>query len=526
MKHRICVLDDEMFIADSLGKLLRQSFGEEAEVFVTYSAERAAETIRSKECDIALADIQMPGISGLEMLRRLRQENNQVQVVFLTGFDSFEYAYDAMQQEAAGYLLKTEEDEQVVETLRRLMKKIERRHELENTCLKTREQLNQLQPLIRRQALMDFLRGFEESGDRFEEATLMVLARSTSREEKPVENEMVLQAVSSILEPVLAGGTIEAVRLRRDLIWLVRSDAPEVQSEVFERLCNAQEALKPTFGQEWSFVMEPRPIPGRELRRQYELLRAYLTCQMVTEEGGVSILQNGWMASEYNARLEEQLHRLSGMAGFCQRYLEEGMRAEYEGAVHEICDFLENASPASSYESAALYMMVAAPLICLLRRTLPDGTENAGRLTQLCESNLQMDWGKKAKLLRTMAQEAFDDSERQRLNGLQGLILQVEHYVQSHLDEDLSLGKISQVFSYSPAHMARLFKQYTAVSLRDYVQDQRIRLALELLRSTSLKIYEITRRCGYENTAYFIRVFKSVTGVTPQEWRNGENRRF
>ena len=80
MKHRICVLDDEMFIADSLGKLLRQSFGEEAEVFVTYSAERAAEAIRSKECDIALADIQMPGISGLEMLRRLRQENNQVQV--------------------------------------------------------------------------------------------------------------------------------------------------------------------------------------------------------------------------------------------------------------------------------------------------------------------------------------------------------------------------------------------------------------------------------------------------------------
>ena len=513
-----------MFIADSLGRLLRQSFGEEAEVFVTYSAERAAETIRVKKCDIALADIQMPGISGLEMLRRLRSENNQVQVVFLTGFDSFEYAYDAMQQEAAGYLLKTEEDERVVETLRHLMKKIERQRELENTCLKTREQLEQLQPLIHRQMLVDFLRGFDENGDQFEETAVMVLARSTDKEKAPVEDEMVLQAVSSILEPALAGGTIEAVRLQRDLIWLIRSHAPEVQSDVFEQLCNAQEVLKPVFGHKWSFVIDPRPISGGELRRRYELLRAYLTCQMVTEEGGVSILQNGWMASEYDAQLEEHLHHLSALAGFCQRYLEEDMRAEYEEAVNEICEFLEKASPASSYESAALYMMVAAPLIWLLRRNLPEGEENAARLTRLCESTLQTDWGKKAALLRAMTKEAFDDSEHRCLSGLQGLILQVEHYVQSHLNEDLSLGKIAQVFSYSPAHMARLFKQYTSVPLRDYVQDQRIKLALELLRSTSLKIYEITQRCGYENTAYFIRVFKGVTGVTPQEWRNGENR--
>lgn len=96
---------------------------------------------------------------------------------------------------------------------------------------------------------------------------------------------------------------------------------------------------------------------------------------------------------------------------------------------------------------------------------------------------------------------------------------QIEHYVQEHYGEDLSMQSVAQVMNYSETHFCRLFKQCFKVNFSMYLNEFRIEQAKQLLLSTNLNVKEVAQRCGYQDNSYFIRVFKRFTGMTPMDYR-------
>jgi YesN/AraC family two-component response regulator len=60
-----------------------------------------------------------------------------------------------------------------------------------------------------------------------------------------------------------------------------------------------------------------------------------------------------------------------------------------------------------------------------------------------------------------------------------------------------------------------MFKKYTKTSFITYINELRIKKALELLKDTDLSIKDIAQRVGYNNLNYFYKNFKTVTGITP-----------
>ena len=58
------------------------------------------------------------------------------------------------------------------------------------------------------------------------------------------------------------------------------------------------------------------------------------------------------------------------------------------------------------------------------------------------------------------------------------------------------------------------------INLIEYVNQQKIEEAKRLLRESTLKLYEISDMLGFNNSFYFSRVFKKVTGMTPKDYRN------
>lgn len=92
-------------------------------------------------------------------------------------------------------------------------------------------------------------------------------------------------------------------------------------------------------------------------------------------------------------------------------------------------------------------------------------------------------------------------------------------YVDVHYAEDLTLGKLAEVYHGSPYHLQRTFKRMTGCSPSVYLQQVRISRAQELLRSSSLSVREIGHQIGYRNLPYFITLFKRFTGDTPAHYR-------
>ena len=102
-KARILIVDDELVVRDSLGKWFT------SEGYAAYpagSAREALETIQHQEFDIALIDIKMPGMDGMELQARLKEADPELAVIVMTGYASVETAVQALKRGAYEYITK------------------------------------------------------------------------------------------------------------------------------------------------------------------------------------------------------------------------------------------------------------------------------------------------------------------------------------------------------------------------------------------------------------------------------------
>ena len=88
-------------------------------------------------------------------------------------------------------------------------------------------------------------------------------------------------------------------------------------------------------------------------------------------------------------------------------------------------------------------------------------------------------------------------------------IKSVLEYMELHYQEEITLDKLASVANMNPRYLCRVFKQVTALSPMDYVIYLRIEQACTLLTTTSLPIIHIALECGFNDSRYFTRVFKS-----------------
>jgi AraC family transcriptional regulator len=98
-------------------------------------------------------------------------------------------------------------------------------------------------------------------------------------------------------------------------------------------------------------------------------------------------------------------------------------------------------------------------------------------------------------------------------------LLQVSEYIHAHLDQDIKLADLADVASVSQFHFSRLFKQSTGISPHQYLLQQRVERAKQLLKTSQLAIAEIALQCGFNSQSHLGKAFRDVTGMTPKEYR-------
>lgn len=123
---KVLVVDDEMFVRK--GIVMEVDWAELGCMVVAEAANglEGIEAVHKYDPDLIICDIRMPKMNGIEMLRELRREGSQVQVIFLTAYSEFDYARDALKLLAADYLLKPFEDGELEATVLRVKERLEK----------------------------------------------------------------------------------------------------------------------------------------------------------------------------------------------------------------------------------------------------------------------------------------------------------------------------------------------------------------------------------------------------------------
>ncbi|WP_145048748.1 response regulator [Paenibacillus xylanexedens] len=95
----------------------------------------------------------------------------------------------------------------------------------------------------------------------------------------------------------------------------------------------------------------------------------------------------------------------------------------------------------------------------------------------------------------------------------------VKAYVRDHLSDEITLKKISDMLHFNCAYLGQKFKLEEKMSFNDYMLQQRMEKAKQLLLSTDLRIYEIAVGVGYKDIDWFYKKFKAYTGSSPNAYR-------
>ncbi len=122
---KVIVVDDERFVRMGIvGETDWESLGCEV-VGEAANGLEALDLVHEKDPDLMICDIRMPKMNGLEMLKKLREEGNPIQVIFLTAYSEFSYAREALKLYAFDYLLKPFEDGELEDAILRAKERIE-----------------------------------------------------------------------------------------------------------------------------------------------------------------------------------------------------------------------------------------------------------------------------------------------------------------------------------------------------------------------------------------------------------------
>jgi two-component system response regulator YesN len=404
--YRMLIVDDEEQIVDWLYEMFKSEKGMELDVFKAYSGSEALEWLNKTAIDIVLADINMPGMDGIELMKRIKENWSSCRVIFLTGYDNFDYVYTAQKYEGVSYLLKSESDAEIVKAIEKAIHEIETSFRNNELVIKAKEQREKMLPVMQKDFLTDLVDGMitdsEDIGQKFDEIDIPLLAvhpfiMLVGRVDPAVESSAgtlaapeakngmlgeskdLLSTVNFIIEKYMHSDLsyIYIVHERTYLVWFIqpaaslskfgRDEVPETlwnvtRNRIKDLISSVQASCRETLGITVSFALGNKTCKWSSTADMYALLRRQLNNRIGLGNEMILIDDSFNYNQKDNQRqsleTEKSYSRLK-RASALSNYLESGRRKEFYELLHHMTEVLEKIKSKNHGIAIEIYYTIA-----------------------------------------------------------------------------------------------------------------------------------------------------------------------
>jgi two-component system response regulator YesN len=503
----VLIVDDELPIREEL----RLFHWEENGAVLVGEAENGEEAIhfcREYVPDVVITDITMPKMNGIELFRNLKQEFPQSQVIVLTAHSEFHYAQQALQLGALDYLVKVLfEDEEIISALDKARKAIDK----ERVVLKNkREQL------------------------RWQKSEYINQFLKTDTDPKSILNELKSLGIDRSFPLRYAKLFVNAAS--EDLLFVDRA-LQKVLDELEQGSFSKLVWIPMIAGEYLLFVDHVSDNPNKIAIILEELVPGLyegLNAKLPYISSEITIFACISQSVRDENQLWESLRKGDGSkSGFYQQSnvflaeerhfstLNEAMIAaidrEMKRSIHDV-DQLISFIQKDFYEWASENRIDPDELKGLLLRWKVEWQKVWGVLEQEVEKSQSI----LEAVTLSQAVTFLINGLKLNRNPASGYRLEIRNavkMVEQRLSDQLSLASVAEEVELSPNYLSRLFREETGISFNEFVTKMRMEMAVDLLKSTNLKVYEIAEKIGIPSYRYFSAVFRKWTGVTPKEFR-------
>ncbi|MEV5025641.1 response regulator [Paenibacillus sp. LPE1-1-1.1] len=540
--YRMLIVDDEKLLLDGLHELFQENEGHRLELYKASSGLEALRAMSEKRIDILLSDIKMPKMSGLELGDRVKQNWPECRLIFLTGFDEFDYVHHAIKNGAENYILKSEGDEAIVEAVRKTIAELEEQQKMEMLIKQAREIQRQQAGYHRALFLSDLLEGLqpkdELTSQTLEELGIKLaidrpLIMAVSRMDLAAaairlpEKELLFTALYSICVRFLSSYVVYAdVIYNREYYVLfiqARENAFQTQDRLITFLQGSIETIQQTAekstGHTFSFALTDKFIEWGDTSKQFTILKAFLSRYYDAKQIIITDKNLPFMAKQDEEDVRGFIEVFHKRANALETYIESGRKEEVQSILSELKSYAKWEA-INEMRYMEMYCAVALRLLTAVNKFgLDRDSAAAPHIAKLLQPATFHSRKESIATLEHIV-NLFDhyhaaQSSKMRGDALGKIIL----YIETHLDGDLSVTNLAEQVYLNPDYLSRMFKQSKGITISEYIAALKVQRAKEMLSEPQRLVQDIAKALGFTSAGYFSRFFKKETGQTPQEFR-------
>ncbi|WP_019913399.1 response regulator [Paenibacillus sp. HW567] len=534
---QLIIVDDEAHWVDNLSMTKPwHTLGIE-QVHKAYSASEALQIIETNPIDIVISDIQMPEMTGLELIERIRRRDKKIKCIILSGHSDFEFAKSAIQHSAVDYLLKPPTDKELLDAVQTAIAQINAEWELISSLERTQYTLRENLPLLRGQLLLDALQGHRMPADEWERklgnyglpfssgdcALMLVRLEEEFGQYKNNGQPLIEYAVINMAEEIF-GECMEVWGVKEEhgyLVFLLQLKAQAAdlgREKLLEQLSvQLQYKVRQFLKGSLSIVItEWFKFPG-QLHDRFRQAAAYFRQIVGDEREFVMRVSDSHEQTEQGPL--DALYTPPSLINL----LESGHWEAAEAKLTAVCAELDEKWPESWEHCMEAGFLISAAFSNLAHRNGHTLAKLLGTDIEALQSGEAFSSINKLRMWSLSVLSKLKEGTSSEIKDIRSLyVKKIQEFMDKNLHLDVSLRVLADHVNLHPTHLSKIYKIETGEGISDYISRLRMERACHMLKNTAKKVYEISTEIGYMDPAYFIKVFKRQFGVTPQEYRDGK----
>ncbi len=513
-KKKTIIVDDDYLVRSYLKML---TAWEKAGFWLTADVrdgEEACAVLEHTKVDLIVTDVSMPLVDGIELIKRIRKNDKSTYIIVLSCHDEFEYVKEAMQEGADDYVLKNTLDEaSLYQLLVNTRKKMEQRQEKSPVSAGDQN----LKYIFFNKILNGNLKGEERRQERIRagiageyknSAVVSVFMESWEEKEERwtyLEMEQYCQNFLIRLKEELKSAFgadsdyIETIYLGTGVFCCFLDLSDTRRSSVMQQKLTSVTSVcyKLCCGELYDYRVGVSNVCIGEdaIRQAYQQARELMKC---------SFYDNGEILYyDVNKRSGNQIpHQAQELLSGWEQFSRNGDREGFWRA----CEAVVDAFRQELTESRLVFQW----------------------LKEL-EERMEIDRGKTSRKIHKMDQlrerlledatEAFCQTYSEIPEDVSKAVRIAAEYVLNHYKESIGLTEAAHAAGVNSAYLSYLFRQEMKVGFSNFLLNCRLKYAMDMLESTSLKIREVAEQSGFNDYHYFAKVFKKQIGISPAEYR-------
>lgn len=541
---KMIIADDESIVRKGLRNIFPwEEYGIEI-IAESANGQEALDLCMQLKPDILFTDIRMPMMDGLEVAIKLREQGNDLKIIILSGAQDFNFAKTALAINAEGYITKPIKMNELKEVIKKVTQNISMERNREEKIQQLTKQLQENMLVMRDKFLRNLITGIysneQDIRDKLDyfkiplapdESVLVSVIQIDDYNEiieryTEDDKQLLSFSVNNILDETVrnynCGFSLLINENEFAVIFNYKSQINNKYMDVCEEISGY---IKRFLDISVSIGLGQPVSQALQLSSSYKSAKVVLQYRFYSGKGSILSINdlNNIIEGNKNTKFSEY----SNMYEAESRLINHVQLGD-SAAVSEIIDEIFKILCSGEKVSANYIHYFCAEMISFVYRAIYELGESLDNivaersviLDKVYKTENVFDLQSYLTSLFTEITKYFMKKHKQKNSKI---IEKIKKMIELGYKDDIDVKTISNEVYLSPNYISLIFKQETGESIIEYLTKVRMETAKELIKTTDMKISEISERVGYESQYYFSTVFKKYAGIHPTKYRTSTN---